>query len=145
MPGYNTHRLFNYAALMVTAAFIYIRNFSYFDLVQFLVLGAGFYAGTEFITPDLDIESTVIKRWGALGVLWAPYRLLFKHGKSSHNIVYGAVVRLLYIGVIILGVYLLLFNAFPSNMTILPFDLVLFFAGGIIIANAFHVMLDMLF
>ncbi len=145
MPGYNTHRLFNYAAFMVIAAFLYVRNLSFFDMVQFLVFVAGFYAGTEFITPDLDIESTAIKRWGALGVLWAPYKLFFKHGQSSHNIVYGAVVRLLYIGVIILGIYLLLFRAFPSNMTILPFDLVLFFAAGIIIANALHVMLDMLF
>ena len=149
MPGYNTHRRFNYSVLVIIAALFYLRHLILFDPVQLLVLGAGFYAGTEFITPDLDIESKAIKRWGALRNLWLPYKLLFKHGKSSHNIVYGAVVRLLYISLIILGVYYLIFRAFPSNMIsnvmILPFDIVLIFLTGIIISNALHVMLDMLF
>jgi uncharacterized metal-binding protein len=145
MPGYNTHRRFNYAVFLIIATLFYIRDLIIFDMVQFLVLGAGFLAGTEFITPDLDTDSRAIKRWGAIRALWLPYRLLFKHGKSSHNIVYGAVVRLLYISLIILGVYYLLFRVLPSNMMILPFDLVLIFLTGIIIANALHVILDMLF
>jgi len=145
MPGYNTHRRFNYAVLIGIAALFYFKNIFVFDLSQFFVLGVGFYAGTEFITPDLDIESKAIKRWGAFRALWLPYKLLFKHGKSSHNIIYGAVVRLMYIGLIILGVYYLLFRAFPTNTMILPFEYVLVLFTGIIIANALHVMLDMLF
>ena len=149
MPGYNTHRRFNYSVLVIIAALFYFRHLILFDPVQLLVLGAGFYAGTEFITPDLDIESRAIKRWGALRTLWLPYKLLFTHGKSSHNIVYGAVVRLPYISLIILGVYFLIFRALPSNMIsnvmILPFDILLIFLTGIIISNALHVMLDMLF
>ncbi len=145
MPGYNTHRWFNYSVLVIIAALFYFRNLVFFDLAQLFVLGAGFYAGTEFITPDLDIESKAIKRWGALRTLWLPYKLLFKHGKSSHNIVYGAVVRLLYISLIILGVYFLIFRGLPSRMMILPFDIVLIFLTGIIISNALHVILDMLF
>ncbi len=145
MPAYNTHRRFNYAVFVIIAALFYFRNLIFFDPVQLFVLGAGFYAGTEFITPDLDIESRAIKRWGPLRTLWLPYKLLFKHGESSHNIVYGAVVRLLYIGIIIIGVYYIMFGALPSNMMILPFDIVLIFLTGIIIANALHVMLDMLF
>ncbi|MBU4139206.1 MAG: metal-binding protein [Euryarchaeota archaeon] len=145
MPGYNTHRRFNYAVFVIIAALFYFRSLILFEPAQLFVLGAGFYAGTEFITPDLDIESKAIKRWGALRTLWLPYKLLFKHGKSSHNIVYGAVVRLLYIGIIILGVYYVLFRALPSNMMILPLDIVLIFLTGIIIANSLHVILDMIF
>jgi len=145
MPGYNTHRRFNYAVFLIMAALFYFRDLMLFDMVQFFVLGAGFFAGTEFITPDLDTDSRAIKRWGAFSALWLPYRLLFRHGKSSHNIVYGAVVRLLYIGIIISCVYYLLFRALPSNMLFLPFDYVLIFITGIMIANALHVMLDMLF
>jgi len=145
MPGYNTHRLFNYVAFLIITASIYSGTRPFLDLGYFLILCAGFYAGTEFITPDLDIKSSVGNRWGALKVLWLPYRVLFKHGKSSHNIVYGAVVRLLYIGLIIVGMYYLLFRAFPSNIFILPFDYVLIILSGIILANALHVMLDMLF
>jgi uncharacterized metal-binding protein len=145
MPGYNTHRRFNYAVLIIISILFYFKNILFFDLPQFLILVAGFYAGTEFITPDLDIESKAIRRWGVLRALWLPYKLLFKHGKSSHNIIYGAVVRLLYISLIILGVYYLLFRAIPSNIMILPFDYILILFTGIIIANALHVMLDMLF
>lgn len=145
MPGYNTHRLFNYVAFIIIVGLLGLRYLSFFDMMQFLVLGAGFYAGTEFITPDLDIESKAIKRWGALRTIWFPYKLLFKHGKSSHNVIYGAVVRLLYIGIIIFGVYYIMFRALPGDIMIVPFDHVLFFVAGIIIANALHVMLDMLF
>lgn len=145
MPGYNTHRLFNYTVLLLIVSLFYVKNIFFFDLMEVLLLAAGFYAGTEFITPDLDIESKAIKRWGPLRVIWLPYKVLFKHGKSSHNIVYGAVVRLLYIGLIILGVYYLLFRAFPTNLIFLPFDHVLIFFAGIIIANSLHVILDMFF
>ncbi len=145
MPGYNTHRRFNYAVFLFIAALFYFRDLMIFDPVQFLLLGAGYFAGTEFITPDLDIESRAIKRWGVFKILWYPYMILFKHGKSSHNIIYGAFVRLLYITAIIFGAYYLLFRAFPSDVMILPLDHVLTFITGILLANALHVILDMLF
>ncbi len=145
MPGYNTHRRFNYVIFLIVAALFYFRDIRIFDPVQFLILGAGFYAGTEFITPDLDIQSRAIKRWGVLRILWYPYMILFEHGKSSHNIIYGAVVRLLYITAIILGVYYLIFSALPSDVMIIPLGYVLTFITGIILANALHVILDMLF
>jgi uncharacterized metal-binding protein len=145
MPAYNTHRWFNYAVFVIIAVLFYFRDIILFSPVQLFVLGVGFYAGTDFITPDLDIESRAIKRWGAFKTLWLPYKLLFKHGQSSHNIVYGAVVRVLYISLIILGVYFLLFRALPSNMIILPFDYVLIAIAGIMISNALHVLLDMMF
>lgn len=144
MPGYNTHRRFNYAVLLIVAALFYLRGLMIFDPVQFLILGAGFYAGTEFITPDLDVQSRAMKRWGVFKILWFPYMILFEHGKSSHNIIYGAFVRLLYITVIILGVYYLLFKALPSDVMIIPLGFVLNFIIGIILANALHVILDML-
>ena len=145
MPGYNTHRRFNYAVLLIVAALFYFRDITIFDPFQFIILGAGFYAGTEFITPDLDIQGRAIKRWGMFRILWYPYIILFEHGKSSHNIIYGAFVRLLYISAIILGVYYLLFSALPSNVMILPLGHVLTFITGIILANGLHVILDMLF
>ena len=145
MPGYNTHRRFNYAVLLIVAALFYLRDITIFDPVQFLILGAGFYAGTEFITPDLDIQGRAIKRWGMFKILWYPYIILFEHGKSSHNIIYGAFVRLLYISAIILGVYYLIFSALPSDDIIIPLGYVITFITGLIIANGLHVILDMLF
>jgi uncharacterized metal-binding protein len=145
MPGYNTHRRFNYAVLLIVAALFYFRDLMMFDPAQFLILGAGFYAGTEFITPDLDVKSRAIKRWGVFKILWFPYMIFFEHRKSSHNIIYGAFVRLLYITAIILCVYYFLFRALPSNVMILPLGYVLIFITGIILANGLHVILDMIF
>lgn len=143
MPGYNVHRVFNYTVIIAITALLYIWNTPLINK-QFLVFIAGYYAGTDFITPDLDIESTAIKRWGKLKILWLPYKWIFKHGQSSHNIVYGAIVRVLYIGTIILGIYYILFKALPSE-TEISFVFIFIFLAGIIIANALHVILDILF
>jgi uncharacterized metal-binding protein len=149
MPGYNTHRLFNYGVFIAFVVLVYVWHiwhipFAGINLKQFLAFTAGYYIGTDFITPDLDIESTAIKRWGGLRFIWFPYKWLFKHGQSSHNIVYGAVVRILYIGLIILGVYYLLFRSLPPG-TLIPSVYVFIFLIGIIIANALHIILDFLF
>lgn len=144
MPGYNVHRVFNYTFFIVIAVLLYFKNLSFFDLKQLLVLSAGFYIGTDFITPDLDVESKAINKWGKLKILWLPYKLMFKHGKSSHNIMYGAVVRLFYISLIIFGIYYLLFRSLPTD-TAVPSVFVFILLTGIITANALHVILDMLF
>lgn len=141
MPGYNAHRLFNYTVFIAIIVGLFIRDKTLIDLIMLLALGAGFYIGTDFITPDLDTESTAIKRWGKLKIVWLPYKWMFKHGQSSHNIVYGAVVRILYISLIIFGVYYLLFKSLPLEMMVSSVYVFIFLIG-IIIANALHVMLD---
>ncbi len=144
MPDYNTHRIFNYLAFLVISVLLFKLQVVITDVKLFLVLGIGFYIGTDFITPDLDIESTAIKRWGRLKIIWLPYKWLFKHGQSSHNILYGAIVRIMYFSIIILGVYYLLFRSLPPE-TMISSIYVFIFLIGIIIANALHIILDVLF
>lgn len=141
MPGYNVHRLFNYAAFIAIFVLLYAWNIS---LKQLLALSAGFYIGTELITPDLDTDSAAIKKWGRLKIIWLPYKWTFKHGRSSHNIVYGAVVRILYLCIIIISIYYFLFRS-PLQETIFSSVYVFVFLIGIIIANVLHVILDILF
>lgn len=141
MPGYNTHRIFNYSLFIAIVALLYVWKIPVINL-KLLVFIAGFYIGTDFITPDLDTESTAIKKWGRLKILWFPYKWMFKHGQSSHNIVYGAIVRILYISIIIFSVYYILFNSLPIGATFSSIYVFIFFIG-IIMANALHVILDM--
>lgn len=141
MPGYNNHRLFNYLSFVAILFILYSR-----DIVQLspgFVIAAviGFYLGTEFITPDLDTNSTAYKRWGKLRILMIPYKWLFKHRQTSHNIFYGAVVRIIYIGIILLGFYYIIFRSIPSNLVFSPVYIFIFLSG-IITANALHVILD---
>jgi uncharacterized metal-binding protein len=144
MPGYNVHRLFNYTIFIVAAALFYALNMPVINLRQFLAFGAGYYIGTTFITPDLDTESTAIKRWGKLKIFWLPYKWIFRHRQSSHNIIYGAVVRILYISLIILIMYYLLFRSLPPD-TMISSVYVFIFLIGLIIANVLHVILDFIF
>ncbi len=141
MPGYNAHRIFNYAILIVIAALAWYESI---NPEQLLALSIGFYIGTDFLTPDLDTESTAIKRWGWLKILFLPYKWTFAHRQSSHNIVYGAVVRILYISIIMLFLYYILFKSFPSGTVFFSAYIILFLVG-IIIANSLHVLLDVIF
>ncbi len=141
MPGYNTHRIFNY---VIFAAIVALAWYESINPKQLMALGIGFYIGTNFLTPDLDTESTAIKRWGRLKIFFLPYKWLFTHRQSSHNIVYGAVVRILYISLIMLVLYYVLFKSFPSG-TVFFSVYILLFLIGIITANALHVLLDAIF
>lgn len=141
MPGYNTHRIFNYIIFIAAALSIYYYRIFHLSLVQLLAMGLGFYIGTEFVTPDLDTSSSAYKRWGRLRILMLPYKCLFKHRKSSHNIFYGGMVRIFYITAIIIGSYYLLFKSFPLENILFPVHIIIFL-GGIMVANALHVILD---
>lgn len=144
MPGYNTHRIFNY--LIFIAVVLSLNSFGILHLspIQLLDIGLGFYIGTEFVTPDLDTDSSAYKRWGRLRILVLPYKWLFKHRKSSHNIFYGAIVRILYISAIIAIFYYLIFKSFSLENILFPVYIIIFL-GGIIAANALHVILDGIF
>jgi len=144
MPGYNKHRIFNYIVFIVIALILYFGNIFSFSPGMLLAIFLGFYIGTEFVTPDLDVDSAAYKRWGRLKILMLPYKWLFKHRQSSHNIFYGAIVRILYISVIILGFYYLIFKSLPQEFTF-SYVYVIIFLIGIIIANALHVILDKIF
>jgi uncharacterized metal-binding protein len=144
MPGYNTHRIFNY--LIFIAVVLSLNSFGILHLspIQLLDIGLGFYIGTEFVTPDLDTDSSAYKRWGRLRILVLPYKWLFKHRQSSHNIFYGAIVRILYISAIIAIFYYLIFKSFSLENILFPVYIIIFL-GGIIAANALHVILDGIF
>jgi uncharacterized metal-binding protein len=144
MPGYNTHRIFNYIIFIAIAFILYSENIFTLSPGILLAICLGFYIGTEFVTPDLDVNSAAYKRWGRLKILMLPYKWLFKHRETSHNIFYGAIVRIMYISVIILGFYYLLFKSLPTELDLSPFYGVIFLIG-IISANALHVILDKIF
>jgi uncharacterized metal-binding protein len=144
MPRYNTHRIFNYIIFIVAVSSVYYSGILHLNLVQLLAVGLGFYIGTEFVTPDLDTNSAAYKRWGRMRILMLPYKWLFKHRQSSHNIYYGVIVRILYIGAIITAFYYLIFKSLPLENILFPVHIIIFLVG-IIAANALHVILDSIF
>lgn len=67
-----------------------------------------FALGGLLLSPDLDTRSNATRRWGPLRLLWWPYRRLLSHRSLlSHTPVLGTAGRLLYLGLVLLGLCLL--------------------------------------
>ena len=60
-----------------------------------LIATASCWAGGLWLSPDLDTRSNALRRWGALGFLWWPYRRLIPHRSLwSHGPLLGTTLRL---------------------------------------------------
>jgi uncharacterized metal-binding protein len=65
--------------------------------------GLGFLLGGLLLSPDLDTRSNPTRRWGALRLLWWPYRRLLPHRSPlSHSPLLGTAGRLAYLGGLVL-------------------------------------------
>lgn len=52
-----------------------------------------------YLSPDLDIDSIMNRRWGWFNILWFPYRKFIKHRSIiSHSGPLSALIKLIYIG-----------------------------------------------
>ena len=56
------------------------------------------------LSPDLDLDSSIYRRWGPLRFLWWPYQKVMPHRSIfSHSFVVGPLIRLLYFFVLVYG------------------------------------------
>ncbi len=142
MPSFRMHRWFNY--ILFAIGCLILNYFSLFNIYVISALAIGFILGTEFITPDLDGESTPTER---LGILWLPYRIIRKHRGVSHSYVRGFIERIMYLFILISVIILLVksdayisFIRFLITPAILAVLMVMII--GIAIANGLHIVLD---
>lgn len=142
MPNYETHCIFNWVLLVVLAA---IAS-QYYDVdFRYLVFGIGYIIGTVYITPDLDTNSSVYNP------LWYFYKLLFTHRGLSHNIFVGFITRLIYLGLVLYGIWygLNYFFHVPSNIIeaaklLYDQDTAILLVEGLAVANGLHVVIDVI-
>jgi uncharacterized metal-binding protein len=68
-----------------------------------VLVGTGsFLVGGLWLSPDLDTRSNATRRWGALALLWWPYRRLLSHRSAlSHTPLLGSAGRLLYLAAVV--------------------------------------------
>jgi Uncharacterized metal-binding protein len=58
--------------------------------------GATLFSGL-LLSPDLDLDSSIYRRWGPLRVLWWPYQKALPHRSFlSHSLVVAPVLRIAY-------------------------------------------------
>ena len=109
-----------------------------FTTAQATSFAAGYLASLFLFSPDLDTKSASYRRWGPLRYLWLPYILLFRHRGISHNPIIGPLLRLLYIGGLVLGITVLL----KTKLLIIPLTSSLFFLLGYWVPSIVHWMVD---
>lgn len=73
-----------------------------------IMLGAGLtglLVSGMLCSPDMDTDSVVYYRWGALRWLWYPYKRLIAHRSwLSHGWIAGPALRLLYLLAVVYGI-----------------------------------------
>lgn len=73
-----------------------------------------FVVGGLWLSPDLDVHSTALRRWGVLKGIWWPYRRLLPHRSFfSHGPLIGMGLRLAWLSALML----LLWTAMASILT----------------------------
>jgi len=141
LPNDSTHRIINYLMLSVFIVANFYFNIEH-DFKIIVVFMITYVLGTELFSPDLDTLSKPGKR---LGVLSYPIRKLSKHRGMGHNILFGWLLRLLYICTI---VSITLFGANKLGYDfywILDYtheDMILPIMAGLLLSNAVHIVAD---
>lgn len=104
MPNYRTHD----TIALITAPVITLGAAIYTD--HALLFGAAFIIGNHMLSPDLDTDSIMRVRWGALYFLWHPYRRMFHHRSFlTHSGPISATIRIIYLLFVLLPLLLYIF------------------------------------
>jgi len=135
MPSYQIHDKINIALLvLILPALIYLNV----DFVTVSVFTLSYVFATYFLSPDLDIDSRVFRRWGLLRFLWCPYKDLFHHRKISHNVILGPVSLISYLSALIILVL------FVVDAEMMVYDMrMLIIIAGMVCAIEAHIVTDL--
>lgn len=111
MPAGDIHLRLELAALfLIVIGGLGVASLGEFDgwrdsFVPLLVFVGTYLFSCLLLSPDLDLaRSSPQNRWGPLRVLWRPYARLFRHRGLSHNLLFGPLSRILYLGAILAAV-----------------------------------------
>ncbi len=147
MPSGKTHLQINWIVLILINILIVffhtlieIREFASFNIIYILT--------SYLISPDLDIDSSVYRRWSIFRWIWYPYREIMKHRGLSHSIVFGPLSIILNLALYIVPV--ILFINMIDQITTIQFngllaELTLISVICIFIIVEIHILADKIF
>ena len=134
IPNYKSHDRINGLILSGIVAGLAYYHVSGWYVLAFAV---AYLIGTYLVTPDLDLDSRIYKRWGWLKIFWCPYKEVFKHRQCSHHLIFGPLSLVIYITVLIfIPVYY-----FKVEIPI-TFEYILIATAGLVLAIEIHIMTD---
>lgn len=138
MPDHKTHDL----AALSLAPIIAIGSLAYVSPKDAGILFAGIIVSNYYLSPDLDINSIMNKRWGILHVLWKPYMHMFHHRSFfTHSGMISATIRIFYLLVLLSPLFFVI--------DVIPFILLfrrelLIVYVSIVMSDSIHTGLDFL-
>ena len=109
MPLGKTHIRINWIVLILINVLILAFHHD-ISIKHYILFNIIFILTSYYISPDLDINSSVYNRWGLLKLVWWPYREIMKHRKKSHSIIWGPVSILTYLTLLIIPGILVIFK-----------------------------------
>ncbi len=143
MPSYSSHLIVNFLGL--STFLLLLLRYPILTLVQAGAFVVGYFAGTVFLSPDIDTKSEASKR---CGLLCYPYRKLSKHRGLSHHWFWGSITRVTYLFIIISLVIIILrvwssesMGVVLQYIMIYKLEIALIFVG-LFVSNLFHILLD---
>ena len=109
--------LFFIGLVYLGLAGILFSVYGWMGIVHALILGYGYWIGTYYMNPDLDIKSRPYRRWKWLRFIWIPYQKLGHRSIWTHGIIIGDIIRYVYFIGLVLLVYWGLALMLGTNIT----------------------------
>lgn len=128
MPNYKVHD----RAALIAAPIIVAVSTQFTTVSNAIAIGAGFLLANHYLSPDLDINSIMDRRWGILRFIWWPYKKLFHHRSFwTHSGPISATVRFIYLSVWLAPLFLYL-----------PWEIITAVYISMVLADSLHTALD---
>lgn len=140
MPSGRAHLWIEIALSPLILTAFHLVDTSWADLA---LLGMGYFTGSLFLTPDLDVPYSVCRRrWGILGAIWAPYSFFSRHRGLSHHPLCGPLIRIAYVALPLSIIFV-----FAGHVLDVPWQLVdpkaiVLLMVGVVVVNLIHVLTD---
>jgi len=143
MPNYKVHDF----SIILTLPLLAIPTWNYVDPVYATVITIAYIFGGYMLSPDLDIQSRIYKRWHMIRWIWKPYQIFVPHRSFlSHSGPVSATIRLLYLLFWLLPAIVPLFWLQIVSIPIYTLSLLLVCIWfGVVMSDIVHVLLDILF
>ena len=137
MPSGKTHDKISIIGIPVILSVPILINLDYFLIIILLI---SYLFASFMFNGDLDIVSKPYNRWGFLKFIWIPYQNIFTHiSVFTHGIIFGTVVRLLYLGSII---FLILYFNNINPLDYVKMNTIIVFVVGLELGSAIHTISD---
>ncbi len=103
MPDGKTHDTITIVGAVVAAPVWWLLTQEPRDYTVCATLVGSILFSGLMLSPDLDLDSSIYRRWGPLRFLWWPYQKLVPHRSILSHSLLGALLRVVYFLVLVWG------------------------------------------